>query len=110
MVSPGLLGNPPAVVAICQDLDEAEKKGSELGRNVVTVMDTAMAAQNIMLAAFAEGVGSCPILSFHAGAVQQILSLPPGVVPQLLISLGFPQTKVKGPERNLKVVWFNEYS
>jgi len=110
MVGPGVLGNPPVVIAVCQDVDEAERKGSKLGRNVLTLMDTALAAQNILLAAYDQGLGTCLIASFHARAVQEILHLPPSIVPQLLISLGYPQAKAQAPKRNLKVVWFNEYS
>jgi len=110
MVAPGILGNPPVVIVICQDLDEAERKGSKLGRNVITLMDTALASQNIMLAAHDQGLGTCVIASFHAGAVQQILHLPPPIVAQLLMSLGYPHVKTQAPKRNSKVVWFNEYS
>ena len=110
MVAPGILGNPPVVIAICQDLDEAERKGSKLGRNVITLMDTALAAQNIMLVAYAQGIGTCLIASFHPGAVQEILRLPPPIVPQLLMSLGYPNVKSQAPKRNSMVVWFNEYS
>lgn len=110
MVAPGVLGNPPVVIAVCQDVDEAERKGSKLGRNVLTLMDTALAAQNILLAAYDQDLGTCLIASFHSGAVQEILHLPPSIVPQLLISLGYPQAKAQAPKRKLEVVWFNEYS
>lgn len=110
MVAPGILGNPPVVIVICQDLDEAERKGNRLGRDVLTLMDTALAAQNIMLAAYEQGLGTCAIASFHAGAVQQLVALPPSIVPQLLISLGYPHIKTRAPKRNTKVVWLNEYS
>lgn len=110
MLAPGILGNPPVVIAVCQDLEESERKLSILGVNVVCLMDTAAAAQNILLAAYDQGLGTCLIASFHPGAVQEILHLPPRVIPQLLISLGYPQAKPRAPKRNVKVVWFNEYS
>jgi nitroreductase len=110
MVAPGILGNSPAVIVICQDLEEAERKGSKQGLNVLTLVDTALAAQNIMLVAYEQGLGTCAIASFHAGAVHQILRLPPLIVPQLLISLGYPHMKPEAPKRNTKVVWFNGYS
>jgi nitroreductase len=110
MVAPGILGNPPAVIAICQDLQEAERKGSKLGRDVITLMDTALASQNIMLYAYDQGIGTCLIASFHPGAVQEILKLPPVIVPQLLMSLGFPRMTMQAPKRNSEVVWFNEYT
>ena len=110
MVAPGILGNPPAVIAICQDLDEAERKGSKLGRDVLSLMDTALAAQNIMLTAYEQGLGTCLVASFHPGALQQIVGLPASIVPQLLMSLGYPNIKMQAPKRNSKVVWFNGYS
>jgi nitroreductase len=110
MVAPGILGNPPAVIVICQDLEEAERKGGKQGLNVLTLMDTALAAQNIMLVAYERGLGTCAIASFHAGAVHQILRLPQSIVPQLLVSLGYPHMKAGAPKRNTKVVWFNGYS
>jgi nitroreductase len=110
MVAPGILGNPPAVIVICQDLKEAERKGSKQGLNVLTLMDTALAAQNIMLVAHEKGLGTCAIASFHVGAVHQILRLPPSIVPQLLVSLGYPHMKTEAPKRYTKVVWFNGYS
>ena len=109
MLAPGILGNPPVVIAVCQDLAESERKGSKLGVEFGP-MDTAVAAQNILLAAYDKGLGTCLIASFHPGAVQEVLHLPPRIVPQLLISLGYPQANPKPPKRNTKVVWFNEYS
>jgi nitroreductase len=110
MVAPGISGNPPAVIVICQDLEESERKGGKQGRDILTLMDTALAAQNIMLVAYEQGLGTCAIASFHAGAVHQILRLPPSIVPQLLLSLGYPHMKAGAPKRNTKVVWFNGYS
>jgi nitroreductase len=110
MVSPGILGDPPAVIVICQDLDEAERKGSKLGRDVLSFMDTALAAQNIMLTAYDQGLGTCLVASFHLGALQKIVGLPASIVPQLLMSLGYPNIKAQAPKRNSRVVWFNGYS
>jgi len=110
MLSPGLLGDPPAVIVICQDVAEAERRGDKLGRDVLTLMDTAMAAQNIMLAAYAQGLGTCPICSFHPGGVQKLLRLPENIAPQMLISVGAPDTVPKPPKRNFDVVWFEEYT
>jgi len=110
MVAPGILGDPPVVIVICQDLDEAERKGSKLGRDALSLMDTALAAQNIMLTAYEQGLGTCLVASFHPGAVQKILRLPSSIVPQLLMSLGYANIKTQAPKRNNKVVWFNGYS
>lgn len=109
MLSPGLLGNPPAVIVICQDIAEAERKGAKLGKEVLSLMDSAMAAQNIILAAYAEGLGTCIVRSFHPGGVQKLLRLPDYIAPQILISVGVPVSVPKPPKRNFNIVSFQEY-
>ena len=110
MLSPGLLGNPPAVIVICQDIAEAERKGAKLGKEVLSLMDSAMAAQNIILAAYAEGLGTCIVRSFHPGGVQKLLKLSQYVEPQILISVGVPASVPKPPKRNFDIVSFQEYN
>lgn len=110
LVSPGLLGIPNSVIVICQNLAYALEKGGELGVKTLSLMDTAMAAQNIILAAYAVGLGTCPIASFHSEAVQKIIGLPAHIYPQLLISIGFPGENPPAPRRNHNVVWFNSYA
>jgi nitroreductase len=95
-VSPGISVPPPAMIAICQDRKRAEEMGGAVGRDQCAPMDTAMAAQTIMLAAHAEGLGTCAVLSFHAGAVHRILDLPAEIVPELLLTVGHP-AKVPPP-------------
>lgn len=97
--SPGMLATPAAIIAVCQDKDIAFKKGSLLGRDVGSVMDAAMAAQNIMLAAHAMGLGTCAILSFHQGTVCRFLELPKNVRPELLIAVGVPAINPVLPAR-----------
>ncbi len=80
-------GKSTAVIAVCQDLSEAERRGASLGKEMLSVMDSAMAAQNIMLAAFAEvWVVRGPLVS--PDGVRRLLKLPANIVPNLLISIG----------------------
>ena len=99
-VSPGLLGNPAAVIAVCQDLAEARAKGGTLGETFLAPVDAAMATENLLLAAYAEGLGTCVIASFHRGAVGRLLDLPEGVEPMLLVSVGWPAEAPLAPSRS----------
>lgn len=108
LISPGMLARPAALIAVCQDKEAAYEKGAELGRDIMSIMDAAMASQNIMLQAFAAGLGSCPVLSFHQQGVQRLLGLPDTIVPELLITLGYPAESPEPPERKLKGVYFFE--
>jgi len=110
-VSPGLLGNPAAVIAVCQDLAEARAKGGTLGETFLAPVDAAMATENLLLAAYAEGLGTCVIASFHRGAVGRLLDLPKGVEPMLLISVGWPAERPPAlPRRKDDIVSFEVYS
>jgi len=109
-ISPGLLGAPTALIVVCQDKDLAYKRGGELGRETLSVMDAAIASQNIALQAYVEGLGSCLVLSFHKKGIQKLLNLPEHIVPELLIPLGYPAENPKPPKRKFEeVTFFNEY-
>ena len=109
-VSPGLHSNPTTLMILCRD----EKKERETIDNWVTVgkeqaeffktapegyieylvkvlaiMDIAIAAQNICLAATSLEIGSCMIGMFDTDAVRKLLDLPDSIVPQLFVSLGY---------------------
>jgi len=109
-VSPGLLGDPPVVIAICEDLGEARAKGGTLGETFLAPVDAAMAAENLLLAAHAEGLGTCTIASFHRKAVARLLELPEGAEPILLISVGRPAEFPEPPARRTDgIVHFEVY-
>lgn len=109
MISPGLLGQPAAAIAICQDAQEAKRKGSELGETLA-LLDSGMAAQNLMLAACDLGLGTCAVASFHRQGLQALLGLPQEVVPHLLISVGVPAVLPQPPQRRMDVWRFNHES
>lgn len=111
MVSPGLLGDPPAVIVIAQDMNLAKHKGGRMGPESITKMDSAMAAQNIMLAAYEIGLGTCVIASFHPGAVGKLLGMPAHILPHLLVSVGHPAVTPQPPERLFEgIYWFEAYN
>ena len=55
--------------------------------------DAGRAAQNIMLAAWNDGLGSCPASMHDAEAAAAVLGLPEGHVVANLIALGYPAGK-----------------
>ena len=54
-------------------------------------------AQSLM--AYAKGLGYCPIASFDAEAVAELLSLPTPIQPVLLVILGYPDEHPSPPRR-----------
>ena len=89
------INGAPVVIAVCLTLEEMDRYPDERRNRaeyMMAVQSTAMAAQNLLLAAHAEGLGACWMCAplFCAGAVQSALGLPESWQPQGLILLGKP--------------------
>jgi len=109
MLSPGLFGNPSALVVLCVNRKRAERAG-KMGEESA-LMDVSMAAQNMMLAAYSMGIGSCPVLSFNKAALRELLDIPEHVEPVLILTFGYPKFWPKAPRRRPleEVVHFERY-
>jgi nitroreductase len=105
MVSPGMLAVPKAVIVICTDLEAAAAAEVQVGKDDSVLVDVGTAAMNMMLAAQALGLGSCPATSFSRPAVAEILELPPQARPEFMLQLGHPAPEKRvlppGPRRPL---------
>jgi nitroreductase len=108
VVSPGMLGNPRALICVCSDqrlaFEKAGRGGSSMAR-----FDCAMAAQNIMLRAFDLGLATCVIRSFNPSAVGELLSAPEHVEVELLINIGYPFRNPPKPPRREDVIFWERY-
>jgi nitroreductase len=111
MFSPGLFGDPSALIIICSERDRAARDEGQLSIDPVTSMDIGAAAQNMMLQAHELGIGSCPVRSFNQKAVQELLNLPGDKIPELIIALGYPDEKPVAPPRKKfeEVVSYERY-
>ena len=104
MSSPGFYGDDAALVfVICLEKERVSEGDYDVG------MDLGMAAQNVMLAAHALGLGSCAIASFTLRAITGILDVPDTLEVKLLISIGYPaQVRRSSPRRSLSdLVYIN---
>lgn len=103
--SPGFLGSPPAAIVVCSNRKMAAEKGGKLAETYLSIADCSMAAQNMLLAATALGLGSCVIKSFSPKPVKEILKIPEGVEPEVIIALGYPDEEPSPPpKKNLEDV------
>jgi len=90
----------------------AERGLGRLGRDVVSLYDAGAAAENIVLAAYALGLGACFIKSYSDTALRRILKLPEACRTELIVSVGYPAEDEPPPLRQrkgAKTVWLNEY-
>ena len=97
--SPGIGYYPPCILILCVDKERAFQKGGAMGRDQLSVFDIAMAAENIMLSAVDFGLGTCAVRSFSSLILQKLLKLPEHIVPELMVTLGYPTKDGKKPPK-----------
>jgi len=56
----------------------------------VTIYDVGMSAENMVLVALEQGVGTCPILSFDENELRKTLNIPDNYTIALVLALGYP--------------------
>jgi coenzyme F420-0:L-glutamate ligase/coenzyme F420-1:gamma-L-glutamate ligase len=92
------ISDAPLLVLLCLTMDDMDRyPDARRMQNEMTmaVQSTAMAGQNLLLAAHALDLGACWMCAplFCQETVKQTLQLPSGWQPQGLIALGFPDAK-----------------
>lgn len=90
------VASAPALVLLCLDRSRLRAgEGRKKGEWVMGVQGLAAAAENMLLASHALGLGGCwraaPL--FCAASVRRALGLPGRVEPQILLELGYPDEK-----------------
>ena len=97
-VAPGMLGEPAALIVILTDTEKAAAEGVKLDRDHRTRWaDVGSAAENVLLASEALGLGACPLMSFSVGGAAEILELPGHLVPDYMIQLGHRSPDERSP-------------
>ncbi|WP_052391079.1 nitroreductase family protein [Streptomyces sp. NRRL B-24484] len=96
MVSPGMLQRPAAAVVVCVDRDRVRAYGFP-EHNPGPYIDVGTAAATMLLAAHGLGLGAGPVTSFSRAAVAELLGLPDGVRPELIVCLGHPSPQQPPP-------------
>ncbi len=79
----------PVIICACTLPDKAWKRND--GKAYVDV-DVAIAMDHLILAATAEGLGTCWIAAFKPGIVKEVLNIPDDLEPLILTPLGYPES------------------
>jgi len=94
-----LTGAPVLVVVSLSmaDMDRYSDERRNQAERTMAVQGTAMAAQNLLLAAHAAGLGACWVCAplFCPDTVASVLALPRGWEPQGIVTLGYPADEGK---------------
>ena len=102
----------PALILLSlsmSDMDSYPDTARQHNEWVTAVQSTALAGQNLLLAAHALGLGACWMCAplFCPDAVRESLALPPDWEPQALITLGYPAEQKEKTRQPLadKTMW-----
>jgi len=98
------------IIVVCRD-DKELKRFYRKRADLYGVQNTAAAIQNIMLRAHSLGLGTCWIGAFDEQAVKSALKIVGDIHVDGMITLGYPNEKVKAPKRmDLRdMVYFEEW-
>jgi nitroreductase len=88
----------PVVIVVCSNAEETIRRYGERGRRY-TIQETAIASENIWLAATGMGLASCFLAAFDEEKVAQILNLEIGLYPLAILPIGYPAESPKPPPR-----------
>ena len=82
-----------------------------IGTKKWSIVGTSIALQNMVIAAWAMGIGSCWIGDFKEDYVKQLLDIPDKWKVVALVSFGYPAEKPKAKRRKPleKIVGFNKF-
>lgn len=83
------ISKAPAVIVVCADEYRSSQGYGARGSTLYCLQDTAAAVQNIHLAAYSLGLGTCWIGAFREEEVKRIIRIPDGVRPVALIPVGY---------------------
>lgn len=78
------------VIVVCADENRSSQGYGNRGRKLYCIQDTAAAIQNIHLAAYSLGLGTCWIGAFDEEEARTILKIPQGIRPVAIIPVGYP--------------------
>jgi coenzyme F420-0:L-glutamate ligase/coenzyme F420-1:gamma-L-glutamate ligase len=106
------ISGAPVLVLAClsmADMDEYPDGRRASAERLMAAQSTALAVQNLLLAAHAEGLGACWLCAplFCPDVVVTQLGLPGDWEPQALITLGYPAEQKQSTRQPLesRVIW-----
>ncbi len=106
------IAGAPVVIVLCltmADMDSYPDERRSRNEYLMAVQSTAMAGQNLLLAAANAGLGACWMCAplFAPDAVREVLALPADWQPQALLTLGYPAEQREKTRRPLEeaVLW-----
>lgn len=99
----------PVVIVVCVDEKQASKKYADRGKKLYCIQDSAAVIQNILLAAYSLGLGTCWIGAFNEDDAKKALNAPKEMRPVAIIPVGYPnESPQQTSRRSFDEVVFKE--
>ena len=91
----------PVIIAVCGQSVKGKKFYGERAEKLYNIQNCAAAAQNMILAATAQDLGSCWIGSFDEELLSKACGIPAEARPMVMIAIGYAAEKPKTPSKHL---------
>lgn len=93
------VASAPVAIVVCAQPEVSGARYGARGKDLYCLQDTAAAVQNILLAAYALGLGTCWVGAFDEEEVSRVLELPEDSRPVAIIPVGYPLKEGDPPPR-----------
>lgn len=100
----GFISEAPIVFVVCVNYDRIRRYGDR-GCELYVYHDTGAAVENMLLAAYSLGLGSCWVGAFDEPSVSGCLGLPDYIRPVAIVPVGYSAEKPGVPSRRREVHW-----
>lgn len=89
----------PVIIVVVAEPDKGKRFYGMRGERLYSTQNCAAAAQNMLNAAHALGLGGCWVGAFDEDMIKRALGMPEEVRPQIVLTFGYPNEKVPKPRK-----------
>jgi len=93
------IAEAPVVVVVCVHPARSARRYGDRGERLYCLQDTAAFVENMLLASYAIGLGSCWVGAFDEGRAAEAIEAPDNVRPVAIIPIGSPAESPSAPPR-----------
>jgi nitroreductase len=93
------MSTAPIHIVICSQPAKEERMYGKRGEELYSIQNAAAAAQNMLLAAHAQGVGACWVSAFEDHLVRRALQMPDSARPLAVLVFGHPDEEPVAPPK-----------
>ena len=88
------INSAPLAIIICSEPIKEERMYGVRGKDLYSVQNASCAAENMLLAAHAQGLGGCWIGAFDEITIRDLFKIPETVIPRTILTFGYPAEKI----------------